>query len=311
MPRASLAPNPRRAVVLAAILCASLARPAPGAQPPPTQAEQASRGQNVFVTGHSFHVPSARPFDQIALSAGIDGHRLAGIQGIGGSSVTRHWDLPDDQDRARKAIKAGEVDVLTVAPFLNPLPDPAIAKFAALLLEHNPKGRVMVQASWMPMDGPGSNFAAFKNAERDAAEPATFRTSWAPFLDKMRDQVVTLNEELAGKAGRPVVFLVPVADAVIRLRERVVKGEVPGIAKQSQLFRDNLGHGLAPITVLTAYCHFATIYGRNPTGLPVPDVLKGAGLGDNTEKMNRILQEIAWEAVTAEPLSGVKPPRAD
>ena len=58
--------------------------------------------------------------------------------------------------------------------------------------------------------------------------------------------------------------------------------------------------------VLTAYCHFAVIYGQNPVGLPVPEALKAANLGDNLEKANRILQEIAWEAVTAEPMSGMK-----
>src|SRR4051812_21159089 len=160
-------------------------------------------GQKVFVTGHSFHVPSARPFDQIARSAGIDGHTLSGIQGIGGSSVTKHWDLPDDRDKARKAIKAGEGDVLTVAPFHTPLPDPAIDKFTALLLEHNPKGRVVVQASWVPMDRPGNNPLTFENAQRDAADPSLFRTTWAPLMDKMRKQVELLNAEFIPKYGRP------------------------------------------------------------------------------------------------------------
>src|SRR3954447_21929844 len=174
--------------------------PARGEQGPTAESTRPV-GQKVFVTGHSFHVPSARPFDQIARSAGIDGHILSGVQGIGGSSVTKHWDLPDDRDKARKAIKAGEVDVLTVAPFHTPLPDPAIDKFTALLLEHNPKGRVVVQASWVPMDGPGNNPVTFKNAQRDAADPSLFRTTWAPLLDKIRKQVETLNGEYAPKYG--------------------------------------------------------------------------------------------------------------
>ena len=103
------------------------------------------------------------------------------------------------------------------------------------------------------------------------------------------------------------MFLVPVGDAVIRLRERVVRGEVPGIARQSELFRDDLGHGKAPIAVLSAYCHYAVIYGRNPVGLPVPAALTAAGLGEHASAVNRILQEAAWEAVTAEPSAGVKP----
>ena len=116
----------RVAILFALWISAITARGEQGATDDVTRPE----GRKVFVTGHSFHVPSARPFDQIARSAGIDGHSLSGIQGIGGSSVTKHWDLPDDRDKARRAIKAGEVDVLTVAPFHTPLPDPAIDTLA-------------------------------------------------------------------------------------------------------------------------------------------------------------------------------------
>lgn len=48
------------------------------------------RGQRIFVMGHSFHMPIAQPLDQMAQAAGIDGSKIAGTQGIGGSSVTQH-----------------------------------------------------------------------------------------------------------------------------------------------------------------------------------------------------------------------------
>jgi hypothetical protein len=281
------------------------AQPTPTAQSRPDDPPKALR---VFVAGHSFHMPVAQPLSQIAASAGASGPTLAGTQGIGGSSVTRHWELPDESDKARKAIKAGQVDVLTVSPVLDPLPDPAIAKFTALLLEHNPGGRVTVQASWYPMDGPATDRRTFKNADRDAADPASFRKTWGAVTDRVREQVVALNAEFARKTGRRVVALVPVGDAIIALRARVARGEVPGIARQSDLFRDDLGHGKPPIAVLTAYCHYAVIYGRNPIGLPAPEALRAAGLGENTDRVNQVLQEVAWQAVTAEPESGVKPP---
>jgi hypothetical protein len=277
----------------------ALALEAPPAEPP--------KLLRVFVAGHSFHMPIAQPLEQIARSAGVSGQTVVGRQGIGGSSVTRHWEVADEKDVARKAIKTGKVDVLTLSPILEPLPDPAVEKFTALLLEHNPQGRVTVQASWYPMDGPGNDRRSFTNARRDAADPSAFRQTWAPVVDKLRAQIRALNEQFAARAQRPVVFLVPVGDAVIRLRERVARGEVPGIARQSELFRDDLGHGKAPISVLTAYCHYAVIYGRSPIGLPVPAALSGAGLGEHAGAVNRVLQEAAWEAVTAEPSSGVKP----
>ena len=47
-------------------------------------------------------------------------------------------------------------------------------------------------------------------------------------------------------------------------------------------------------------------YGRSPVGLPVPKALKGEVKPENEEKFNRLLQEIAWETVTSQPMTGVK-----
>lgn len=287
----------RPAVVFAVLLAALIAWLVPATT---RAAADPPKGQRVFCTGHSFHMPMIEPFDQIARSAKIDGHKLVGRQGLGGSTVTQHWNLPDDKDQARKAIRTGGVDVLTTAPNRG-IPDDGIDKFAALLVEHNPAGRVTVQASWYPNDGPETDGkAGFKNAQRDAADPAALRKSWGPWVERMRAQAKAINE----KHKREVVVIVPVGDAVIRLRERVVKGDVPGFAKQSELFTDDLGHAKTPVGVLTAYCHFAVIYRQNPAGLPVPTAL---GKGADAEKLNKLLQVIAWEAVIAEPASGVKP----
>lgn len=268
-------------------------------------ATPAPKGLRVFTAGHSFHLPLVLSLDDIAHSAGVKEHKLAGRQMLGGSTVTQHWDLPDDKETARKTIKAGKVDVLTLSPHFM-VPDPAIDQYTALLLENNPNGRVTVQASWLPNSAELGKILNYKDADRDATKPDDLRRAGKPWLDKIREQVKSINE----KYPKPVVFVVPVGEAVVRLRERVVKGEVPGIPKQSALFTDSLGHGRPPIGVLTAYCHFAVIYGQSPVGLPVPPALKGATLGDNTEKVNRILQECAWEAVTSEPASGVKPVKA-
>jgi hypothetical protein len=260
------------------------------------------RGQRIFVMGHSFHMPIAQPLDAMAKAAGFEGGQLVGTQVLGGSSITQHWEKADNP--AKKALAAGEVDVLTVSPSGKTLPDPALEKFAELLLEHNPSARMTVQASWAGADG--HRRGGFKNADRDKAVPADLRQSWAPLTNKLRDQVKSVNDKYAEKYKRQVLFMVPVGEAVIRLRQRVVKGEVPGVAKQSDLFRDDLGHGKPPIYILNAYCHYAVIYGRSPVGLPVPDMLKKAELGANTETVNTILQEIAWDAVRGEPMSGVK-----
>jgi hypothetical protein len=118
----------------------------------------------------------------------------------------------------------------------------------------------------------------------------------------MDAHIVELNKKLENQ----VLFVVPVGQAVIALREKIIAGQAPGLKTQEDLFTDAIGHAKAPLQALVAYCHFAVIYKTSPVGLPVPGVLKNAKLGEETEKLNTLLQELAWEAVTHHPLSGVK-----
>jgi hypothetical protein len=47
------------------------------------------------------------------------------------------------------------------------------------------------------------------------------------------------------------------------------------------------------------------IYRKSPVGLAVPGILAKDKPAE-PEKLNRLLQELAWEAAVAHPLSGVK-----
>ena len=97
--------------------------------------------------------------------------------------------------------------------------------------------------------------------------------------------------------------MVPVGQAVLALREKIIAGAAPGLKTQEDLFTDAIGHARPPLAALAAYCHFAVIYRRSPVGLPVPAVL---AKWPEAEKLNRLLQELAWDAVRRHPLSGVK-----
>ena len=82
--------------------------------------------------------------------------------------------------------------------------------------------------------------------------------------------------------------------------------QVPGLKNQGELFRDVIGHATEPLQMLNVYCHYAVTYRRSPVGLPLPALLKRAKNPNWDEKLNRLLQELAWDAVVKEPLSGVK-----
>ena len=89
------------------------------------------------------------------------------------------------------------------------------------------------------------------------------------------------------------------------LRTRIANHEVAGLAKQGELFRDALSHPSAPLEALITYLHYAVLYDRSPVGLPMPDVLKRAKRPAWDEKLNRTLQELAWETAANYPYSGV------
>jgi hypothetical protein len=247
-------------------------------------------GQRVFYTGHSFHMFVPPRVEQMVKSAGIEGHKLVGTQGIGGSRVIQHWDLDEGKNKAKPALASGEVDVFTMAAHLA-IPDEGIAKFTQLGLEHNPKLRLFVQASWYPFDRPGDKRIT-NNVQRDEAKVADLQAAIDDWRTKLEAQVDELNKQ----HGKTAVFIVPVGDAVVKLRGLVAGGKYPGVAKQSELFTDPIGHGGAHIQTLASYCNFAAIYRMSP---------EGHNLAGLTDEQNAILQRIAWETVSPYRYAGV------
>lgn len=255
-------------------------------------------GQRVFTSGHSLIMFVPPILEEIAKNAGVAGHVQAGRQMIGGSYVIRHWELADAKNLVKPALKTGAVDVLMLSPIY--LPDDGIEKLAALGLKHRPNLRVTVQEFWIPYEDPKVLRAGAgpKVVERDSRTMPELREMHAAYFQSMDNHVRALNT----KFGKQALFVVPVGQAVMALRSKIIEGQAPGIRKQSELFRDALGHAGEVVQALSAYCHFAVIYRRSPVGLPVPMILAKRPEAD---KLNRLLQELAWEAVTQHPLSGV------
>jgi len=296
--------NPQQSVgkiltglVLLAVLWASSS---PG-QTNSTGIEPITAGQRVFTCGNSFHAWFIAPIlKDMAESAGIKGHVIVGESKIGGSAAIQHWNVPDDKNEAKAALRAGRVDVLTLACMHHP--DDGIDKFAALALANNPNVRVTLQEFWIPWDKFEWPFKGNENdVNFDAATVAALKALHEPYFEEMDAYVAALNARL----GKQVVFIAPVGRAVLALREKVIAGKVPGIEKQSELFTDKLGHPQPPLQALVAYVHFAIIYRRTPVGLPLPAILKSGNPKWRNDGLNRLLQKIAWDVVTHHPLSGM------
>jgi hypothetical protein len=263
-------------------------------------AKPITKGQRVFTCGHSFHVWVPGIVADLCKKAQIPDHVQIGVSSIGGSQVIQHWNIADEKNKAKEALKTGNVDVLTLSPIF--LPDAGIENFTRLALENNKDIRIVVQPIWLRWDIYEPTTKRPKKVDHNAITGAELRKRHAVYFKKMDDYIRELNK----KQGKTALFVVPAAQAVIALREKIIAGQAPGLKTQEDLFTDELGHGKPPLQALVAYCNYAVIYRRSPVGLPVPNILKQAKLGNQEEKLNRLLQELAWEAVLQHPLSGVR-----
>lgn len=249
-------------------------------------------GLRVFFTGHSFHMFVPRNFDQVVKASGIQGHKTVGTQGIGGSRVIQHWDLPEDRNKARPALTSGQIDVFTMAAHVE-IPDEGITKFVELGLQHNPDMRLFVQASWFPYDVPGEGRIQ-DNTKRDDAKIDVLQAAVDNWRKKLEAQVDDLNRQ----HGKRAVFIVPAGDAVVKLRSLVVDGKYPLVMRQSELFHDPIGHGGPHLQWLVTYCNFAAIYKSRP--VPLQETADGP-----TAAQHEILSRLAWDAVSTYPYAGL------
>ncbi len=262
-----------------------------------TNAAEAPRGERVLVTAHSFHIFTAARLAPLAKAAGIEGHQLVAAQMIGGSMVIQHWNLTDDKQKAKPALIEGKVDVMTMSPHVY-LPDQGINHFVELGAKQNPKLRFLVQHSWTPWDGWEGTDRVAKNEDRDTRSLDIVRAANLKWRGNLEAQIAALNQKL----GRDAVFITPVGDAVMKLRELIAAGKAPGLTKQTDLFTDQIGHGREPILALATYCNFACIYKVSPVGLKTPN----AALDKLNPELDPLLRKIAWDTITAYPKSGVK-----
>lgn len=267
--------------------------------PAAVEVKPVEKGQRVFSAGHSFHMFMPKMLAELAKVAKIPDHQQAGISSIGGSYVYQHWNVVDEKNTLKTALRAGQVDVLTLSPIY--LPDDGIENFARLGFEHRSDIRVTIQEFWLPFDVFDVNYKKKKPelVDRNSRTVAELRSINEPYFKSMDDHVRALNQ----KFGKNVVFVVPVGQASLALRAKIIAGEAPGLKQQNDLFTDAIGHATPPLQWLTAYCHFAVIYRRSPEGLPCPAALSKEPYG---EALNRLLQELAWDAAKAHPLSGLQ-----
>ena len=268
---------------LSLVLCVMAgAAGADDAKPQPTAKGARSGLRCIF----KMNVILIKNFDMIAKAAGI------GYQNLGsGKDLDQPLAIDSGrkklEDTPRTLMKKGEVDVwLTTDAAWAEKPD--LKEFGTAGLAGNPNFRLYQQA----------RFLVEKVEERDNSKIADVQAA----LDKQRKRLEVRVDAINKEIGKPVFFIVPVGDAIVKLREMVVDGKFPGLTKQSELFMAGYKgalHAEKHVNLLTAYCNYAAIYQKSPVGLKLE--MKE----DITDEQHAILQKLAWETVSKYPYAGV------
>jgi len=206
------------------------------------------------------------------------------------------------------ALRPTGIDVFAVSPRTDMTPED-FSLLDDLAIDAGSAARILVEVPWSaggtddPAAEGGGSQRNLPVSGYGRVDEATVQ-GWidrlhAPdgYLWQVRTQLARINE----RAGRPMAFLVPSVDAVHRLRLEVLRGEVPGIERESQLFVDGGAEAGTPVRHLLAYVWFTSIYRQPATGLTA---LVEPGDATSAER-ERLLQLLAWDVVTAEPMGGL------
>jgi hypothetical protein len=283
-------------MVLAALLPHSLA----GQDKDPAKKQETPKGQRVFYASHSlmWYVPT--PLGELAEAAKIKDNKLAGLQMLGASKTLQHWNLPEEKNKAKQALKKGEVDVFVMSPIQ--FPDTGIDNYVKLGLENNPEMKFAVQISWGGWDIDNQDFPKGMSFKVDWNKtPEQIKKLYERNIKAAEEQADAINKD----AGKRVVYLIPSAQALAALRTKIANKEMPGLTSQAELFKDAMSHPAPPLETLNTYLHYAVIYKQSPVGLPAPSLLTKVKKNAWDDTFNRTLQEIAWQTASQYPYSGI------
>lgn len=162
-------------------------------------------GLRVFFASHSLMWYVPKPLGEMAESAGIQGHKLIGLQALGASKTLQHWNLTDDKNEAKQALASGKVDVLVLSPIS--FPDEGIENFVKLGLKSNPNMRFIVQLSWGGGDIDNQDFpkGAFDKVDKEKS-PDQLKTLYERNIKAGEAQADDINMKYG--LGKKVLALV-------------------------------------------------------------------------------------------------------
>ena len=166
--------------------------------------------------------------------------------------------------------------------------------WAAEAVAGNPRAEVFLYESWHALDD-GPDWLARMGPDREML--------WSQLLFAA-----------SRAAGRPV-WLIPAGEVMARLAaEAEAQGGIAELGGREGLFARRPDGTLDPIhpghfgNYLVALTHYAVIYGKSPVGLPRALLrADGTPAAAPSPGLARRMQELVWEVVAADPLTGLRP----
>ena len=239
-------------------------------------------GLRIMRTGNSWHTENCGP---ICAAAGITGHeRVRNERG----------------EQLLASLERGDVDAVVIgvtdAPPTGPVEIwPLVPMIIPAGLKNNDKFRVLVQMPWYGRDGRPELLTSpeqYNDTDLDELQKT---------MDEFRKGQEAWADKLNAAAGRRVLFLVPVGDAMLALRKMIKAGKFPGVVKHADVFAGDLMPHASGLSIqLGQYMHFAALYRMSPEGLDVKS--------DLTPEQTAILQKLAWDTVSKYPYAGIAAP---
>lgn len=198
--------------------------------------------------------------------------------------------------------------------FLQPFPNPPGldsdgefgGKFIELARKANPRAEVWLYAQWPVKDSwqhdahcTGAGWMTPKWFPPNP-KPATWEEAMTNKMHYYLDLKKIWDKQALAR-GEKTVRLCPGGPALVRLKTAIEAGKVPGMTEFfPTIFADGI-HLTRQGRYLIALVHYGCIYGHSPEAKVT---YANSGL---TREQAAIFQRLAWEAVTSEPLTGVKP----
>jgi hypothetical protein len=203
---------------------------------------------------------------------------------------------------AREALGSGDYDAFVMTEMVEiraairyfDSPD-YLLRWAQFAREARPNIRLYLYETWHPLDDPEGWLVRL---DRD--------------FDRYWDREILRPALSADEAVRPI-FVIPVGQVFARFVRRVEEGgSLEDIRRRDDLFARDAAGALDTIHLndlgnyLVALTHFAVLYHRSPLGLP-RELTRADGRPATPPApfTAQLMQEVVWEIVTGEPMTGV------